>query len=138
MGTLDGMLVRIIANAAAVFVAALFIPGIHLGPTEGFAGLSQGTDGFAEVLTALAVGAIFGVVNTWVKPLVTLLSLPFVILSLGLFLLVINTLMFMLASEISGVLGLGFGVSSWGAAFLGAIVVSIVSGIVSGILGGKR
>ncbi|MDO4784539.1 MAG: phage holin family protein [Propionibacteriaceae bacterium] len=132
------MLIRIIANAAAVFVAALLVPGLYLGPTQGFAGLSQGNEGFAQVLTALAVGAIFGVVNAWVKPLVTLLSLPFVVVSLGLFLLVINTVMFMLTSKISGALGLGFGVDGWGAAFLGAIVVSIVAGIVNSVLGGKK
>lgn len=132
------MLPRVIANAAAVFVAAVLVPGIRLGPSEGLSGLSQGNDGLAQILTALAVGLIFGFVNAVVKPLTQLLSLPFIILTLGLFLLVINMMMFMLTSQISGALGLGFAVQSWTSAFFGAIIVSIVSSWANGLFKGRR
>lgn len=101
-----GVLVNILINAAALFVAAKLIPGIEVQ--------SLG----AVLLAAL----VFGVVNTFVKPLVSLLTLPITILTLGLFYLVIN----------AGLLGLtawltpGFEISGFFPALFGAIVVSLV------------
>lgn len=123
------MLARLVANAAALLVAALIVPGIHLNHADGLAN---------QIVTALIVALIFGVVNSLVKPIVSILSLPAIVLTLGLFLLVVNTLMLMLTSTISVNLGLGFAVDSWGAAFLGSIVVSIVSAVVSGVLGSNK
>ena len=75
----------------------------------------------------LCVAVVFGVVNTVVKPIVTLLSIPAILLTLGVFFLVINALMLWLTGWLSTSLGLGFHVEGIGAAFLGAIVVSLVA-----------
>jgi putative membrane protein len=75
----------------------------------------------------LCVAIVFGVVNTVVKPIVTLLSIPAILLTLGVFLLVVNALMLWLTGWLSTTLGLGFHVQGVGPAFLGAIVVSLVS-----------
>jgi putative membrane protein len=79
----------------------------------------------------LGVALVFGVVNTFIRPVAKILTFPIVILTLGLFLLVINGLMLWLTSALSDALGLGFHVEGFLAAFLGALVVSIVSGVLS-------
>ena len=106
------VLLRLLINAGALWVAVRFVPGISYT---------------GEPLLLLAVALVFGVVNTIVKPIVTLFSLPAVILTLGLFLLVINALMLWFTSWISASLGLGFHVEGFGAAFVGAIVVGLVA-----------
>ena len=106
------LLLRILINAAALWVAVRFVPGISCTGTP---------------LMLLCVAILFGVVNILVKPIVILFSLPAVLLTLGLFLLVINALMLWLTGWFSTALGLGFHVEGAGAAFLGAIVVSLVS-----------
>lgn len=106
------LLLRLLVNAAALWVAVRIIPGISF-------------DGNPVLL--LAVALVFGVVNSIVKPIVTLLSLPAVLLTLGIFLLVINALMLWFTSWISSRLGLGFHVEGFGAAFLGSIVVGLVA-----------
>ena len=79
----------------------------------------------------LGVALVFGVVNAFVRPLAKILTFPIVILTLGLFLLVINGLMLWLTSALSDAMNLGFHVQGFLAAFLGALVVSIVSGVLS-------
>lgn len=79
----------------------------------------------------LAVALVFGVLNAFVRPILKLLTLPLLILTLGLFTLVINALMLLLTSWVSGVLDLGFHVTGFWPAFWGALVVSIVSLILS-------
>ena len=110
------LILRVLINAAALWVAVRFVPGISYTGTP---------------LMLLCVALVFGVVNTIVKPLVILLSLPAVLLTLGLFLLVINALMLWLTGWLSTALGLGFQVRGVGAAFLGAIVVSLVAWLLS-------
>jgi putative membrane protein len=113
------ILVRVVINAVALWLAALLVDGITLGePNE------TGT----TVLTALLVGAIFGIANVIVKPILTILSIPFIIVTLGLFLIVINALMLGLTSWLADLFGLPFHVSDffWDA-ILGAIIVSVVS-----------
>ncbi len=117
------LLVRLLVNAAALWVAVRFIPGISF----------QGNP-----VLLLAVALVFGVVNTIVKPIVTLLSLPAVLLTLGIFLLVINALMLWFTGWLSTRLGLGFQVEGFGAAFLGAIVVSLVAWALTLFLGERR
>ena len=114
------VLLRLVVNAAALWVAVQFIPGISF-------------DGNPVLL--LAVALVFGVINTIVKPIVTLFSLPAVLLTLGLFLLVINALMLWFTGWLSTQLGLGFHVDGFGAAFLGAIVVSLVAWALSTFIG---
>ena len=70
---------------------------------------------------------ILGVVSSFVKPIVTFFSIPFIILTLGLFLLVINALMLMFTAWIAGLFDIGFQVDGFWAAVLGSIVITIVN-----------
>jgi putative membrane protein len=89
-------------------------------------------------LPLLGVALVFGVVNTFVRPIARILAFPLVILTLGLFLLVINGFMLWLTSAVSDALDLGFHVRGFLAAFLGALVVSLVSGLLSLMTAEKR
>ncbi|MGB5937688.1 MAG: phage holin family protein [Ornithinimicrobium sp.] len=116
-------LVRVVANGLAVWVASLIVPGII------FSGSSST---LTMIITIGAVGLIFGVLNAIVKPLLFLLSLPLLILTLGLFLVVLNAIMLSLTSWASGVLGLNFVVQDfWWDAVFGALIISIVSAMLS-------
>lgn len=115
------MLVRFLASAAALAVATWLIPGITLA--DG--------DTWSRVTTMLIVAAIFGVVNSVVKPLFKFVTAPLIFLTLGLFLLVINALLLQLVSWASGQFGLGWHVDDWGSAFWGALIVSIISFILN-------
>lgn len=118
------LLFLVVGNALAVGAAAWLIDGI------GVSGSSTGDRIFQLAL----VGALFGVVSSLVKPVVKLLSLPFIILTLGLFLLVINALMLLLTSKLADVLGMGFHVDGFWTAVLGGIVISIVSWLIEAVL----
>jgi len=121
------LILRLLANAAALAVATWLLPGISLndGP------LSE------QVVSMLIIALIFGVLNAVVKPIFTLVTSPIVLLSLGLFLLVINALMLLLVSWIAGLVGLGWHVDNFGWAVLGALIVSIVSFILNTFLKDK-
>ena len=111
------LILRLLANAAALAVATALLAGISLtAPT---------TEG--KVVTLLVVALIFGVVNAVVKPLFTLVTVPLVLLTLGLFLVVINGLMLLLTSWVSGRVDLGWSVDGFGNALIGAVIVSVVS-----------
>ncbi len=110
------LVLRLLLNAAALWVATRIVSGITW---------NGGWVGF------LGVALVFGVVNAFVKPVLALLSIPFILLTLGLFLLVINALVLWLTSAIAGAVGLGFRVEGFGAAFLGALVVSVVNLVLS-------
>ena len=117
------ILLRLVINAVALWVAVRFIPGISFSGNPAL---------------LLAVALVFGVVNTIVKPIVTLLSLPVVLLTLGIFLLVINALMLWFTGWLSTRLGLGFHVDGFGAAFLGGIVVGLVAWALSVFLAERK
>ena len=110
------ILIRLLINAAALWVAVRLVPGVS------FSG-----DGRLLLVVAL----VFGVLNASVRPLLWVLTLPFLVLTLGLFTFVLNALLLWLTSALSGALGLGFHVDGFGAAFLGALVVSAVSILLS-------
>lgn len=110
-------LVRIVVNALALAVATWLLDGITL----------TGASVTERAVSLVLVAAVFGVVNAVVRPVVMLLSLPFIILTLGLLLLVINALMLRLTGWLSGQLGLGFDVSGFGTAIVGALVITVVS-----------
>ena len=116
-------LVRLLVNAAALFVAAWLVPGIR-------------HDG--SLLNLLIVALLFGLVNSFLRPLLKLLTCPLILMTLGLFTLVINALMLLLTGALSEVWGLGFRVSGFWAAFFGGLVVGLVSVILSLLLPGKR
>lgn len=115
-------LIQLAVNAAALYVATRVVDGISYS---------------GEPVGLAAVALVFAVVNSIVKPLVKLLSIPVIFLTLGLFLLVINSLMLLLTSRLSESLGFGFTVSGFGAAFVGALVVSIVSILLNAVLGDR-
>jgi putative membrane protein len=110
-------------NAAALWVAAWLLPGLDF----------QGT-----IVQLFLVAAVFGVVNSLVRPILTVLTCPLIVVTLGLFTLVINGLMLWLTGALSARWGLGFAVSGFWAAFFGGMVVGIVSMVLSLMLPGKR
>ncbi|CAM5347929.1 MULTISPECIES: phage holin family protein [Streptomyces] len=114
---MKNFVVKTIANAAALAVAVWLIDKITL------TGDSTGK----EIGTLILVALIFGVVNSLVKPLVQLISLPLLVLTLGLFTLVVNALMLLLTSWLADVFDLSFHVEGFWTAVLGGLVVSVVS-----------
>ena len=116
--------IKILVNAIGLYVAALI-----LKPRVAFAG-----HGFQLVETILIVALIFGVVNTLIKPIVKLLSLPARMLTLGLFTFVINALMLWLTSRISAHFAVQFQVKGFVAALLGSLVISIVALVLHRVL----
>lgn len=102
-----GFLLRVLVNAAAIYAAAALVPGIALS------GLGA----------ALIAGLVLGLINAVVRPILVLLTLPVTLLTLGLFLLVLNGLCLWLTSRLVP----GFVVQGFGAAVLGALLVSVVS-----------
>ena len=105
-------LIRLLVNAAALWVATRLVPGVSF-------------DGGA--LPFLGVALVFGVINAFIRPVLKILTFPLILVTLGLFALVVNGLMLWLTSSLSESLGLGFRVSGFWAAFFGSLVVSIVS-----------
>jgi putative membrane protein len=109
-------MIRLLVNAAALWVATQIVPGVTFGGSwPAFFG----------------VALTFGVVNAFIRPVAKFFTLPLILLTLGLFALVVNGLMLWLTSSLSTSLGLGFHVSGFWAAFWGALVVSIVSTMLS-------
>ena len=115
---MERILITVGVNAAALAAAAWIFDGIKIG--------SPGSDTSDEVVTLLLVAALFGVVNAIVTPIVKLLSIPFIILTLGLFLLVVNALMLLLTEEIAKALDIAFQVDGFWTAVGGALVISLV------------
>jgi putative membrane protein len=114
------LIVRLLLNAAALWVAMRLVSGITY---EG------------GVLGFLGVALVFGIVNAVVKPILQFFSIPFILLTLGLFLFVVNAFALWITSGLSSSLGLGFQVRGFGAAFLGALVVSAVNLVLSWFVG---
>ncbi len=114
----------IIVNVLALGAAIWLFDGITLTA-------NSRTD---RIISLVIVGVIFGVITSVVKPVVKVLSLPFIIVTLGLALLVINALMLLLTSKIAGSVGLGFHVAGFWTAVWASIVISIVSAIVGAVL----
>jgi putative membrane protein len=114
------VLVRLLATAAALWVATRVVPGItHTG----------------SLPALLGVALVFGVVNTVVGPVLKLLSLPVLVLSLGLFALVINALLLQLTSWMAGQLALGFHVDGFLSAVIGSVLITVVSALLMVVFG---
>ena len=119
--------IKIAVNGVALWVAALVIPGIHLG--ENADQLST------RLITILLVAILFGLINAFVKPIATFFSFPFILLTLGLFTLVVNALMLELTSGLSHALGLDFDVEHFFLdSVLGALVITLVSMVLNLVL----
>ena len=110
-----GFLIRFVINAAALGAAAWLLPGIRVENAQ------------ALLLAAL----IFGLANAVIKPVLAFITCPLIILTLGLFTLVLNALMMGFTSWVAERLGVGFDVEDFGTAFLGAIIVSVVSWVLT-------
>ena len=110
-------LIRVVVNALALAAATWLLADIRVG---------SGTQS-DQLVTLLLVAVIFGLVNAVVRPVVKLLSLPFLILTLGLLIFVINALMLLLTSWLAGQLGLGWHVQGFFTALVGALVITIVT-----------
>jgi putative membrane protein len=107
-------LARLFLNGIAIIIAAWIVPGLQLaGPGS-----------------AIAAGAILGLVNALVRPVLFVLTLPLTLLTLGVFIFVINALCLGLAAALVP----GFDISGFWAAFFGALLVSIISWILNGVL----
>ena len=108
-------------NAIALYLAVLILPGIDLR---------------SDLVSILWLALIFGLVNALFRPLIQILTCPLIILTLGLFTLVINTFLFWLTSVIGNSFGFGLTISDpvWWNAFLGGLVVSVVSVVMTLIL----
>jgi putative membrane protein len=117
------LLLHWILNAAALWVAAALIPGLDFTGGPG---------------RLLLVAAVFGVVNSTIRPLLTILTCPLIVVTLGLFTLVINALMVLLTGWLSESWNLGFSVSGFWSAFFGGLVVGLVSVILSLALSPKE
>ncbi|MCS7323993.1 MAG: phage holin family protein [Anaerolineae bacterium] len=109
---------RLGVNAAVIFIAAAVLPGIHVRDESG--------------LTYLLLGILFGVLNATVKPLLKLLTCPLILLTLGLFILVINGVILLLVSALSGG---ALVVDGLGTAILGGVVMSLANIILEVLLG---
>ena len=119
--------IQILVNAAALWVAVQIVPGLEFsgGPEDWW---------WKFLLVAVA----FSLVNSYLRPVLRILTFPISMITLGLFLLVINALMLMLVGAISEQLDLGFTIADFWAALLGSIVISIVSWILSMVVGVSR
>ena len=109
-----GFLLRVVVNALAIMLAASVLPGIEV-------------DG---LIPALAAGVLLGLVNAFVRPVLLILTLPITLLTLGLFLFVLNGFCFWLVAWLVK----GFHVAGFGWALLGSLVVSVVSWIVTALV----
>jgi putative membrane protein len=117
MPTALALLVRVIVIAVSLWVATLIVPGIDIDTSSPSRGIG----------TLLVVAVIFGIINAILKPIIKVVGCAFYVLTLGLIGLVVNALLFLLVGSIAGSLNLPFTVDGFGAAFLGAIVVSVVA-----------
>jgi putative membrane protein len=121
-------LIWVLVNALALAAATWIMGGITL--TD-----DSRSD---QVLTLIGVALVFGVVNAIVRPIVNLLSLPLIILTLGLMIFVVNALMLMLTSWISGKLDLGFHVDGFWTALGGALVITVATWLLGLVLKDDR
>lgn len=109
------LILKLAVNAAALWVAARIIDGISL------------TD---DLVTILFIALVFGLINTFVRPLAKLISLPVLIVTLGLFTFVVNAAMLGLTAWIMD----GLSIDGFGSALLGAVVITIVSWFLNAVI----
>ena len=118
---------HIIVTGLALWVTALILPGMHLGDDSATL--------LTQVLTIGAIALILALINTIVKPLLSFLAFPITCLTLGLFQLVINTLMLLLAGWVSGLVGLTLEFDTFWWALLAGVIIGILSAIVEAVTG---
>jgi putative membrane protein len=119
------LLIRIAINGIAIYAAVALLNG---------KGISM--DGTSWV-NFFWLALIFGVINTFIKPVVALIGCPLVLLTLGLGTLLINTILFYLLAWIAGLFGIGFTIQTFLGAFLGSLIVSVVSFVLTRVFKDK-
>jgi len=125
-------LIWLLTNAVALAIAAALFDGISFGgPHQGQAEITQ------KLVPLLLVAAILGAVTAFVKPVLQILSIPLIIVTLGLFLLVINALMLMFTAWLAGLLGIGFHVDGFWTAVGGSIVITLATWVLDGVIGDR-
>lgn len=107
-------IVRWLVNSFALYVAERIVPGIHYEDPGNWVGL-------------LVLALIFGLVNAFIRPVLKILTCPLIILTLGIFTLVINALMLLLAAWLGQQVGVPFLVDNFWTAVLGALIISLIS-----------
>ena len=114
-----GFLIKVLVTGLAVFVADYFLDGVHIND---------------DVKTVIIVALVLALLNTFVKPILIILTIPVTVITLGLFLLIINALMVIWADELIG----GFTVDGWWSAILFSLIVSITSAVLNGLARNRR
>src|SRR5688572_8814193 len=109
-----GFLIKLLLTAVAAYAAAWLLPGVEI----------------TDIKNAIIVAIVLALLNTFIKPILILLTIPVTILTLGLFLLVINILIIKLTDSLVG----GFTVDGWWSALLFSLVVSLVTWILSSLV----
>lgn len=114
------LILRIMVNALSIGIAVKLVEGIT------FTG---------EWWKIIIIGVIFGLVNSLVKPIITFFSLPLIILTFGIFIVIVNALMLILTAKLSDTFNLGLHIDGFLPALLGALIISVVSVILSWLSG---
>ncbi|BBB49701.1 phage holin family protein [Pelolinea submarina] len=114
------LIIRWLIASASLFAAAYLVPGIRVEDQNAW-----------KVFIVMAL--ILGLVNALVRPILGVMSLPLIILTLGVFMLIINGVSFLIAARIAEGMGVGFYVDNFWSAFLGSVIVSVVSMVLNGI-----
>jgi putative membrane protein len=109
-----GFIIKVLITAVAVYVAAWLLPGVTI----------------TDVRTTIIVALVLALLNTFIKPILIILTIPITIMTLGLFLLVINALMVKWAASLVS----GFQVDGWWSALLVSLIVTVVSYILNGLI----
>jgi len=115
---------QILVNAAALWVAVAIVPGLNW----------SGGEWWKFLLVAIA----FSLINSYIKPILRILTFPISIVTLGLFLLVINALMLMFTAWLAGILDIGFHVDGFWTAVGGSIVITLATWVLDGVIGDDR
>lgn len=125
-----GIIHKFLAYAAGLAVAAWLLEGIFFtGPSAGTAELQE------KALPLAGVALILTLVNTFLRPILSAISIPITIITLGIFQLVINGLMLMLTGRLAEAFDLGFTVGSFMAAVIGAIIITVIGWFVDALVG---
>ncbi len=124
-------IVKLLASTFAVLITAYFLSGVTIGNNQFYVGESEELNHFT---TALMVAIVLAFLNTIVKPILTILSLPITFFTLGLFLLAINAFIILFANKLVD----GFSVNGFWTALWFSLILSIVSSILDGLFGNKE
>lgn len=122
-------LIRLVINAVAIWLTSMWVTGIEITEAD--------TPG-GQILIVLVIALVFGLVNAFIKPIVQILSIPFYIITLGLFTLVVNALMLLLTGWLTRFTSWGLEVDGFWTAVWGGLIISVISWLLSLVVPGSR